>query len=670
MKKKVSNWGLYPQIECVQLNPTSYEEVCEQIKIHSQLIARGNGRCYGDASLSNTVISTLGLNTILDFDHEKGLLRCQSGVLLSTILDFIVPKGFFLPVTPGTKFITVGGAFSSDIHGKNHHVDGVFSDHCLSIKLANQEGEIITLLPTDELFDKTAGGLGLTGVILEIEFQLKKIESAFIKQTSIRARNLSEIFDLFETHKDRTYSVAWIDCLAKGDNLGRSVLILGEHAKEKEINQTKERFKIHNHPFLNVPFFFPGWVLNSFFIKIFNFLYFHKPSSQAFDTISHYDSFFYPLDKINNWNKIYGKEGFVQYQFVIPKEKSFEGVSSILKILSENNLGSFLAVLKLFGKSHDNRYLEFPIEGYTLALDIKISKSMWKILDDLDEIVTHLGGKIYLTKDARMSKRIFEKQYPNRLELNSKFNSHQSIRLNQQMKDIFLLIGANSDIAKKTALRFLQKNNNGYLYLTVRDKNSMLDFIKEHNIQDRCETFTYDVTDIQSAKDFVKKLPLKPMWVMYSAGVLYSNEECMEDVVKWNTNLQVNFNGAVAILNELANDNNPYLKRIIGMSSIAALRGRKSNFIYGSAKSGFHQYLFGLRQSLKNRGVIVQAITPGVVDTKMTANLVKPKIAVSADLVAKSILDNPTQFEVYPNIIWKIIALIVKWAPEFIVSKL
>ncbi len=670
MRQKVSNWGLYPQIIGDNFTPTTYEEVCEIIRKQPYLIARGNGRCYGDASLSNTIVSTLGLDKILDFDEKKGILRCQSGVLLSTILDYIVPKGYFLPVTPGTKFITIGGAFSSDIHGKNHHIDGVFSDHCHYIKLANQEGDILTLSPSDELFYKTAGGLGLTGVILEIEFSLKKIESSFIRQTSIRANNLTEIFDLFEKHKDKTYSVAWIDCLAKNENIGRSVLILGEHAKQTEVKNTKDLFKLHSHPFLNVPLFFPGWVLNSLFIRIFNFLYFNKPSSQSLDAIAHYDPFFYPLDKINNWNKIYGKKGFVQYQFVIPKEKSFEGVSAILNILSKNKLGSFLAVLKLFGKSHDNRYLEFPIEGYTLALDIKIEDAIWKILDELDQIVTNLGGKVYLTKDARISKSIFEKQYPNRLAPNPKFISHQSIRLNQHMREVFLIIGANSDIAKKTALLYLKKNSNAHLYLTVRDKGSITDFINENNIQDRCDIFTYDVADIHSAKAFVENLPAKPKWIMYAAGVLYSNEEGMSSTEKWNNNLQVNFNGPVAILNELVQDNNPFLERIIGMSSIAALRGRKSNFIYGSTKSGFHQYLFGLRQALKDRGVVVQAITPGVVDTKMTANVAKPKITVSPDLVAQSIMENDKQFEVYPNFIWKIISLIVKWAPEFVVSKL
>jgi FAD/FMN-containing dehydrogenase/short-subunit dehydrogenase len=670
MRQKVTNWGLYPQIISNNFTPTTYEEVCEIIREQPCLIARGNGRCYGDASLSNTIISTLGLDKILEFDEKKGTLRCQAGVLLSTILDFVVPKGYFLPVTPGTKFITIGGAFSSDIHGKNHHIDGVFSDHCHYIKLANQEGQILTLSPTDDLFYKTAGGLGLTGVILEIEFSLKKIESSYIKQTSIRANNLTEIFNLFEKHKDKTYSVAWIDCLARNENVGRSVLILGEHAKQSEVKNTKELLKLHSHPFLNVPLFFPGWVLNSMFIRIFNFLYFNKPSSQTIDAIAHYDPFFYPLDKINNWNKIYGKKGLVQYQFVIPKEKSFEGVSAILNILSKNKLGSFLAVLKLFGKSHDNRYLEFPIEGYTLALDIKIEDSIWQILDELDEIVTNLGGKIYMTKDARISKSIFEKQYPNRLAPNPKFISHQSIRLNQHMKEVFLIIGANSDIAKKTALLYLKKNSHAHLYLTVRDKKSITDFITENNIQDRCDIFTYDVTDIHSAKAFVENLPAKPKWIMYSAGVLYTNEECMSSTEKWNNNLQVNFNGPVAILNELVQNNNPYLERIIGMSSIAALRGRKSNFVYGAAKSGFHQYLFGLRQSLKDRGIVVQAITPGVVDTKMTANLAKPTITVSPDLVAQGIMENQKQFEVYPNFIWKIIALIVKWSPEFVVSKL
>ena len=669
MKSVIANWGLYPSVECDTFTSNDYEKLKKFIKENKQVIARGNGRCYGDASISNKIISSLALNRIIKFNEATGVISCQSGVLLSTILETVVPKGYFLPVTPGTKFITVGGAFASDIHGKNHHVDGVFSDHVLEVKIINETGDIITTKPEEELFKQTAGGMGLTGYILEVQFKLKRIETSFIKQTAIRAKNLTEIFSFFEKYNNYTYSVAWIDCFAKGKDIGRSVLLLGEHAKSTEVINSKEPLKVHKKPFLNIPFFFPSWILNPLSIKIFNKLFYYKPSSKIDNLITHYDPYFYPLDKINNWNRIYGRSGFIQYQFVIPKENSYDGVRNILEILSKNNLGSFLAVLKLFGKSHENRFLEFPIEGYTLALDIKLSKNLFSILDRLDEIVTSYGGKIYLTKDARMSKMNYDLQYPNQIPKSNKFVSHQSVRLSQSNHPTFLIIGANSDIAKATALKFINKYPTGKLLMAVRNIELMKNWIRDNHLSDNSKVIYFDVS-ISSSIDFVKQLSEKPTWIMYAAGILYNNEECINDVQKWNNNVSVNYTGAVAVLNELINDNNPNLERIIGMSSIAALRGRKSNFIYGSAKAGFHQYLFGLRQNLKHRNIVVQAITPGVVNTKMTKELVTPKIAVDSSVVATSIFNNFKSFEVYPNLKWRLISYIVKWSPEFIINKL
>ena len=670
MRKEVANWGLYPTIKANVYEPHSYNEIIHCIKNNESIIARGNGKCYGDASLSKNIISTSNLNKIISFDEQNGIIQCQSGVLLSSILELIVPKGYFLPVTPGTKFISIGGAFASDIHGKNHHIEGVFSDHVTEIKLINQEAEIIQLSQNEPLFIQTAGGLGLTGVIVEVSLRLKKIETSYIQQTSIKAKNLEEIFQLFEDYKNYTYSVAWIDCLAKGAAMGKSILLLGEHAKREELKNTNDTLSLHKKAFLNIPFYLPSFTLNSLFIKIFNFLFYAKNISKVQTTTIHYDPYFYPLDKINNWNRIYGKKGFVQYQFVLPKETSYEGVSKILKILAENNLGSFLAVLKLFGKSHENRYLEFPIEGYTLAVDIKIDDALWDVLDKLDGIVTELGGKIYLTKDARMLNDSFEKQYPQQIPVAKKFQSDQIIRLKNMYKDSFLIIGANSDIAKATAIKYINEHRNGHLILAGRNTESLKQFVKDHNVEAKSTVLFFDVTDLHSAKGFIEKLPCKPKWIMYAAGVLYNNEECIADIEKNKENIYVNYLAAVNIINALTNDHNPNLERIIGISSIAGLRGRKSNYLYGSAKSGFHQYLFGLRQDLKDRGILVQAITPGVVDTKMTTHINKPGIAVKPEIVANSIMKKNTSFEIYPNLTWYIISKIAKYAPEFIINKL
>ena len=668
MKSIIYNWGQFPKILFDEYHVTNYTDIINIVKTKDYIIARGNGRCYGDASLAKNIISTLYLNKILSFNEINGVICCQAGVILDDILKEIVPKGFFLPVTPGTKFITVGGALASDIHGKNHHIDGVFSDHVLSFKLINQEGDIITVDRNDDLFIQTAGGMGITGIIIEITFSLKKIETSFIVQKSIRASNLKEIFHLFEKYKNTTYSVAWIDCLATGNDIGKSILLLGEHANGDEVS-FKNKLSTHKKPFLNVPFNFPNWILNPISIKAFNYLFYNKPSSSS-ETIMHYDPYFYPLDKINNWNKIYGKKGFIQYQFVLPIQNSYVGVKEILDILSKYKLGSFLAVLKLFGKSHENRFLHFPMEGYTLALDIKVTEDIWFILNQLDEIVNKFKGKIYLTKDARMSKFSYDKQYTKKIPFSTKYFSHQMMRLEYNNEHNFLIIGANSDIAKATALKYLIKYPNGHITLVSRNISDLNLFVKSNNIANKSTILFYDINHTTDNKKFIANLIMKPTWVMYAAGVIVDNESAIHNQEVWENNVYVNYTGAVSILNELIHDNNPYLSRIIGITSIAGLRGRKSNFIYGSAKSGLHQYLFGLRQYLKSYNIIVQAITPGFVNTKMTKNVPLNKLANSEDEIADAIISNSKSFEVYPNLFWRILSKIIKYAPEFIIAKL
>ncbi|HNR06847.1 MAG TPA: SDR family NAD(P)-dependent oxidoreductase [Saprospiraceae bacterium] len=664
------NWGGYPHHNCRIYHPETVEEIQELVRSKHSFIARGNGRCYGDSALSNRVISTLALNRILDFDPISGLIVCEAGVLLDTVLKKIVPAGFFLPVSPGTKFISIGGAFASDVHGKNQQVDGVFSDHVSYIKLVEPGGELVHLTPSDDLFRQTAGGMGLTGIIVEVALRLRRIESQMISQRSIKAKNLAEVFDLFEQNSGSTYSVAWIDGMARGYKLGRSILLLGEHAAQTDVANLKTR-ELHVNSKLNLPFYFPSWVLNPLFLKVFNWAYFTRPGSSG-NGIIHYDSFFYPLDKIRHWNRIYGKKGFVQYQFVLPGAVAYEGIKHVLEVLSINQLWPYLAVLKRFGTSHEGRYLHFPMEGYTMSLDLKISQRLWAVLNQLDEVVSSLGGKTYLAKDARLGGKNFRKQYPVMPSIppNPVFISHQQVRFQQMKKHVFLILGANSDIAKQTALLYLKKYPEGYLILASRDVQGLRAFIEESGIGGCSEAVPLDVENFAGHALFYSALSAKPNWVMYAAGVLYTNDECMGDAPKSARNTSVNFSAPVNLLNIAVDDNNPGLQRIIGMSSIAGLRGRKSNFQYGSAKAGFHQYLFGLRQDLKDRGVVVQAITPGRVNTKMTAHLPVHKRANTPEEVASAILQNTTTFEVYPNLFWRLIGMVVKYAPEVLIRKL
>ncbi|MDX1346623.1 MAG: FAD-binding oxidoreductase [Thiomicrorhabdus chilensis] len=411
-KSMLSGWGQYPQQLTERLTPHSKRGISEYLAQSSalddspSLIARGLGRSYGDSALAEQVMQTEHLNHYMAFNADSGELECAAGVSFAELLAIFVPRGWFLPVTPGTKFVTVGGAIASDVHGKNHHVHGCFSQHVTQLTLALANGEVVTCSPDDkaELFRATCGGMGLTGVILQARFKLIPIESAYIQQRSYKSANLAETLALFEEHDSATYSVAWIDCLSTGDKLGRSLLMLGEHATDGEL-------QAHRDSKLNVPLNMPGLLLNRYSIQAFNTLYYHKHTQTHAQSSLHYEPFFYPLDGIRNWNRLYGKNGFTQYQFVLPKSAGLEGMTCILKTIAESKRGSFLAVLKAFGEANDH-YLSFPTEGYTLALDFKIDTTLFSFLEKLDRIVLDYGGRLYLTKDARMSEATFKQSYP------------------------------------------------------------------------------------------------------------------------------------------------------------------------------------------------------------------------------------------------------------------
>jgi FAD/FMN-containing dehydrogenase len=388
------------------------EDFTALLDSHTQFITRGNGRCYGDASLAPSIVTTTKFNRILFFDEQAGVITCQAGTLLSDILDVTLPKGWFLPVTPGTKYITVGGAVASDVHGKNHHKEGSFARHIISMTVLTPRGELIRC-STDqqtELFQFTCGGMGLTGIILEVTFHLKMVETGYIDQLQVKARNLDEILDLFERYSEYSYSVAWIDCLSSGSSFGRSILMLGEHTPKASLAASQERFPSKANT-ISVPFNFPSFVLSNRFVKVFNALFYMKQLRRENTSTVSLDSFFYPLDMALNWNRIYGNRGFIQYQFVIPKDRGKEGMHAILSRLNKRGLGSFLAVLKLFGAQDGP--VSFPLEGYTLALDMPITSGLFKFLDELDLMVKDYGGRIYLTKDARMKPEIFHATYSN-----------------------------------------------------------------------------------------------------------------------------------------------------------------------------------------------------------------------------------------------------------------
>lgn len=426
-EKEVANWGNYPVVKKEFKAEENYNKIRDFLKTHNEVVARGNGRCYGDAALGEAIFSTKKLNKFISFDRINGILECEAGVLLSEILEISVPQGYFLSVTPGTKLITIGGAIASDVHGKGIHC---FSECLIEFSIMIENGEILKCSREEnsEKFWATIGGMGLTGIILSAKIKLKEIETAYIKQESIKAENLDEIFELFEECKNWTYNVAWIDCLAKGKNIGRSVLQRGEFATKEQLPEKLKQkpLQLKKKIIPTIPFYFPNFVLSNLTVKIFNFLIYNKQRSKVVKNVVEYESFFYPLDMINNWNKIYGKSGFIQYQMVIPVEKGKEGMRKILETISKSGNGSFLAVLKYIGKNNPLAYNSFPFEGYTLALDFKVNRQLIQLVSNLDKIVEEYGGRIYRTKDS-MSKASLTNYLKN--TESSKFVSLQSKRI-------------------------------------------------------------------------------------------------------------------------------------------------------------------------------------------------------------------------------------------------
>ena len=435
----LAGWGRYPRVECRVIAPRSRDEVVAAVAEQRSLIARGNGRAYGDSALNTA--ATLDLrraDRFIAFDAATGVLEAEAGALLADVLGCLVPRGWFPPVTPGTKFVTLGGMLAADVHGKNHHKAGAIGDYVASLELALADGRIVRCARDEnaELFAATLGGMGLTGTILSVQLKLQPIETAYIRQETLRARDLDETMALFEASRDWTYSVAWIDCLARENELGRALLYRGEHARRDELSADKQAapLAVAARRTCRVPFDLPAVVLNRWSVGAFNRLYYRhaKPGTAIID----YDRFFYPLDAILEWNRMYGRGGLVQYQCVLPKATSHAGLTALLSRIAAAGAGSFLSVLKLLGPGRG--MLSFPMEGYTLALDFRADPPNLALLGELDAIVTAHGGRVYLAKDARIAADDFRRGYAMlgefaavraKVDPERKFSSLQSQRL-------------------------------------------------------------------------------------------------------------------------------------------------------------------------------------------------------------------------------------------------
>ena len=398
----LANWGNYPKTNATVAYPETPDDARGEVLRLERLIARGNGKCYGDAALAPYVLSTLRLNRLLHFDAENGIVNCESGVLLADLLDMIVPAGWFFHVTPGIKNITVGGAIACDVHGKNHPGKGCFSTWLLDFELLRADGSVVRCSRTEhtDLFWQTCGGMGWTGVVLAARFQLMRISSVQMRQMAVRVDSLDGLFRAFETHTDWPYGAGWVDCLADGNAFGRGVIYFAEHAKKT----SSAPLQYPHRDSRNVPFYAPAWLLNPFSIRLHNNMLFSKARTE--EQLVDLDRYFYPLDRIRNWNRLYGRRGFIQYQFCLPEESSASGIRQILQTIRSSRDVPFLSVLKRHGERPAEAVHSFPIRGYSLALDFPRTRTVSGLVNTLDELVWRHSGKIYLAKDACSAPRM------------------------------------------------------------------------------------------------------------------------------------------------------------------------------------------------------------------------------------------------------------------------
>ncbi len=415
--KSYTSWGRFPQIQ-QQGRELAWrsDPLPESLAGTDSVLPYGNGRSYGDVCLNRggTVLGTRALNHFIDFDAESGVVRCESGVLLADILQLVVSAGWFLPVSPGTRYVTMGGALANDVHGKNHHRAGTFGAHIRAFELLRSDGSRMLCTPDEnsELFAATIGGLGLTGLVTWIELQLRAIEGPMLREESLKFANLDEFFRLTEaSDQDFEYTVAWVDCASKGDALGRGLFARANHDSQ-ESGQAVVDPVVDKGPRIKVPLQPPFSLINSFSLKLFNTWWFHRQRRRRQVRNIHYQPFFYPLDSVGNWNRIYGPKGFLQYQCVLPGEEGRDVLRQMLSAIAKSGNGSFLAVLKIFGDSPSPGMMSFPRPGVTLALDFPNSSGVFRLLDRLDDMTREVGGAVYPAKDARMSAESFRAYFP------------------------------------------------------------------------------------------------------------------------------------------------------------------------------------------------------------------------------------------------------------------
>lgn len=419
MPNTYQSWGNFPKVS-PDIRPIRWRK--NRIPLPeppNTVLAYGLGRSYGDVCLNDggILLTTRSLNRFIDFNTDEGILRCEAGVSLAQILELCVPQGWFLPVTPGTQFVTIGGAIANDVHGKNHHCAGTFGRHVSQFELLRSDGERLLCSPTsnEQYYAATIGGLGLTGLITWAEFKLKRIHHRAMQVENIQFNDLEEFFAISQqSDQYHDYTMSWIDCNSQGKALGRGIFFRGNHVAPDEIPKDWKLPSINRLPpaLRTLPINLPSFALNRWSVSAFNSVYYNQQRQKTVSKLVDYEPFFYPLDAIFEWNRLYGKNGFLQYQFVI-RDDNHRMIKKILQTIAASGMSSFLAVLKNFGELVSPGILSFPRPGVTLALDFPIKgATTFELLEHLDDMVHEAGGVVYPCKDARLSARSFQAYYP------------------------------------------------------------------------------------------------------------------------------------------------------------------------------------------------------------------------------------------------------------------
>ncbi|MEU3980366.1 FAD-binding oxidoreductase [Streptomyces sp. NPDC026672] len=444
----VTGWGRTAPTSARLVRPRTYEEAVAAVRDcgHRGGIARGLGRAYGDAAQNagGAVLDMTGLDRIHAIDADGGTVLCDAGVSLHRLMEVLLPLGWFVPVTPGTRHVTVGGAIGADIHGKNHHVSGSFSRHVLSFELLTADGEIHAVGRGTPLFDATTGGMGLTGVILTATVRLLPVETSYMAVDTERAGDLDDLMARLTTGDHRyRYSVAWIDLLARGAATGRAVLTRGDHAPREALREGGRAWRrplsFRPRQLPAAPAFVPEGLLGRTTVGLFNEFWYRRAPRARTGEVQRLSAFFHPLDGVPHWNRVYGRGGFVQYQFVVGHGRE-ETLRGIVRRISERRCPSFLAVLKRFGEA-DPGWLSFPVPGWTLALDIPAGlPGLGAFLDELDTEVAAAGGRVYLAKDSRLRPELLAPMYPRLAEF-------RALRAELDPRGVFV-----SDLARRLAL--------------------------------------------------------------------------------------------------------------------------------------------------------------------------------------------------------------------------